>query len=78
MGKKTAERLVVELKSKIKKTSSGAAGGEKIGDALSEVIDGLAAMGYSKDEAKAAAHALDPKEKSTEQLLREALRSLSR
>lgn len=79
MGKKTAERLVVELKSKIKKNgSSNVAGGEKVGDALSEVIDGLAAMGYSKEEAKAAAQALDPDGKSTEALLREALRSLSR
>lgn len=76
MGKKTAERLVVELKSKIKQHKNG--GGEKIGDALAEVVDGLSAMGYSKEEAKAAATGLDPKGKGIEELLREALRSLSR
>lgn len=77
MGKKTAERLVVELQSKIKKKKS-AASDEKIGDVLKDVIDGLVAMGYSKEDAREVATAVDSKGKSVEDVLREALQKLAR
>ncbi|MDP2684427.1 MAG: Holliday junction branch migration protein RuvA [bacterium] len=77
MGQKTAERLVVELKTKI-----GKLGGSKVmsGDSqiMADVIDGLASMGYGKEEAKNAVQSIDAKKKSTEEVLREALKMLSK
>ncbi|MBD3311383.1 MAG: Holliday junction branch migration protein RuvA [Candidatus Magasanikbacteria bacterium] len=74
MGKKTAERVVVELKSKISKQPvvSGKRD-EKQGEKLGEVMDGLVAMGYSKDEAKRAVVGLETEDKTTEELLKQAL-----
>jgi len=77
MGKKTAERVVVELKSKI----SGAnldVPGEAMGGALGDVVGALVSMGYSPDEARQAAQELDPADKTSEELVREALRRLAR
>lgn len=71
MGKKTAERLCVELKGKIRAQSieseipnSGA---------VAEVVDALVAMGYAKNEAKERVQTLGSAGKTTEQLLKEAL-----
>jgi Holliday junction DNA helicase RuvA len=77
MGKKTAERLVMELKSKIGKETSGA-DSPNIGGILSDIIDGLSGMGYSREEAKQVALSLDIEGKKVEDLLREALKQLSR
>lgn len=74
LGAKTAERLVVELKGKIvsgvasKHRSSGA------GDIMGEVIDALISMGYSRDEAKRTVETLDSEGKTTEEVLRLALK----
>ncbi len=76
IGKKTAERMVVELKSKVA-ARAVQSGDDQVGDVLKDVIDGLVAMGYSKDDARLAATACDPAGKSLEQLLREALQSLA-
>lgn len=82
MGKKTAERLVVELKSKIKKQETRAnetgMADSPNSDVLGEVVEGLIAMGYSAAEARAAAQLLETTGKSTEMLLREALQKLAR
>jgi Holliday junction DNA helicase RuvA len=72
IGGKTAERMVVELKSKIQNPKSKI--GEVDSEILSEVIDGLVAMGYSRDEAKNTVNGVDTKGKTTEQVLREVLR----
>jgi len=76
MGKKTAERLVVELKSKIQESGIMNNESDKDSQKLSEVIDGLCALGYSNDEAKKTVQQLEEGGKSTEQLLREALRQM--
>lgn len=77
MGQKTAERLVVELKAKISKL-----GGSKIvsGDSqiMADVIDGLASMGYGASEAKDVIKSIDTKDKNTQEVLREALKKLSK
>ena len=79
IGKKTAERMVVELKSKMqKRSSSGEVRQTAGGNILEEVIDGLVSMGYSKEDARAAALTCDADGKSTEQLLRDALQTLSK
>jgi Holliday junction DNA helicase RuvA len=75
VGKKTAERLIVELKSKVAKGMSDAGVVIK-NDALSDVIDALITLGYSVLEARDVVKAIDPKGKNSEQLLREALKSI--
>ncbi len=74
LGKKTAERLVVELKNKVMSQESGGNGAPS--GVLGEVIDALVSMGYSRDEAKAAVTATESEGKNTGQVLREALQRL--
>jgi Holliday junction DNA helicase RuvA len=76
MGKKTAERLVVELQQKIGAVSSHT-DEEVNGTVMGEVIDALVAMGYQKTEAVEAVKQLDTTDKKIEQVLKEALKLLS-
>ena len=76
IGKKTAERIVVELKSKIINQRSKI--GEGVGGVLSEVIDGLVGLGYSRDEAREAVKELDSAGKDSGKLLKEALKRLGK
>ena len=79
VGKKTAERMVVELKAKVGAAGSGGTAigaGVPNGSILADVIDGLTAMGYSKEEAKDAAAQLETADKTAEMLLREALQMM--
>lgn len=80
IGRKTAERIVVELKSKVAKglKESGIANPE-VGapsDSITDVIDALVTLGYSVLAAREVVKKLNPANKSTEQLLREALTSI--
>ena len=77
MGKKTAERLVVDLQNKVTASAMKVEKGPS-GKVLSEVIDALVAMGYQKNEAIAVAKQLEVGEKKTEVVLREALRLLAK
>lgn len=75
IGKKTAEKIVLELREKVT-TSSGSKGGERSSDG--DVVDALVGLGYSLREARDAVHEL-PKELDTPSArLREALRRASR
>lgn len=76
IGKKTAERLVVELKGKVESLKvKGESGQEStMSDATIDVIDGLVALGYSVLEAREIVKKLDTAGKTSEQLLREALK----
>lgn len=74
LGRKTAERLVVELKSKIEVTDSAVSSGAV--SVLADVIEALVGMGYERSRAKDVVHSLDAEEKKTETLLREALRKM--
>lgn len=75
LGKKTAERLIVELKTKI---TTSIDGGDAYTSAessvLGEVIDGLMAMGYSKEEAKEKVKGIEVNGMTTAQLLKIALK----
>jgi Holliday junction DNA helicase RuvA len=73
IGKKTAERMIVELKSKLSKMADK---GEIVKDSgiLGEVVDALVSLGYSKVEAREAVKKLKNTNKSSEALLREALK----
>lgn len=78
IGRRTAERMVVELKSKLKTKGSKPGEVSVVGDVLGEVIDGLVALGYTKEEARSVAQGLDATGKTTEELLRMALRGISK
>lgn len=73
IGKKTAERILVELKNKI---GVGQTRVEEFEGTLGDVIEGLAALGYSLLEAREAIKNLDVKGKSSEQILKEALQRI--
>lgn len=76
IGRRTAERLVVELKNKIVRSlKTNNLEQELVGDKLADVVEALIAMGHSKDEAREIVKSLDVKDKSVEVLLKEALKS---
>jgi len=81
MGKKTAERLVVELKSKVisQKSKVNVEGNnDVIGNVMGEVIEALVGMGYQKEEVKSLVRDMDVAGKKTEEMLRDALRMLAK
>jgi Holliday junction DNA helicase RuvA len=81
IGKKTAERLLLELRDRLPKTL--AAGGTKVGagdtatDALSDIMNALLALGYNEREALTAMKGLPP-EISVADGIRAALKLLSK
>ncbi len=83
IGKKSAERIVLELKDKIKPFSTGSDGAgdfvpAKIStDAISEAEDALSALGYTSAEISSV-FAKAPKNSTTEQLVKFALKELNR
>ncbi len=78
LGKKTAERLIVELQSKVNSLGKGSKIENGESQILADVIDVLVSMGYAKDEAKNVVMDLDTKNKNTQQVLKEALRKLGK
>ena len=77
IGKKTAERLVLELKGKIGADLSGVTLGNTPNDARSDVVSALIALGYSEREALAAAKRL-PEDVPVSDGIREALKSMTK
>jgi len=82
IGKKTAERLLLELKGKL--PVAGLAAKVDVGetaaatpDALSDILNALLALGYSEREAAAAARAL-PADIGVADGIRQALKSLAK
>ncbi len=60
IGKKTAERLLLELKGKLGADLAQAGGGAPIVDANADILHALIALGYSEREALAAVKPLPP------------------
>ncbi len=77
IGKKTAERLLLELKGKLGDELSGAVAGERTLPARSDVINALLGLGYSDKEAQGAVKAL-PEGLSVSEGIRQALKLLAR
>lgn len=73
IGKKTAEKVVLELKDKVGVEKGGPAAGPQ-----GDVIEALMALGYSAKEARDAAHAVPKDLETTEEKVREALRYASK
>lgn len=85
MGKKTAEKLILELKDKIdlaavlspKQTASGPAP-VVVTDAFSEAVAALQALGYSSSEALKTVRSIEAQDDWTvDQILQEAFRKLA-
>lgn len=85
VGKKTIERILLDLKGKIVLRGSMELGvataaprrsASTMGGVAGQVVGLLTAMGYKRPEAEQAVGALETEDKTTEELLREALRSM--
>lgn len=79
VGKKIAQRVVLELKDKVQALDTGvpvaaAAPAIKKGSGKDQAADALVALGYSRSEALAALSAVDDDNLSTEEYIRLALR----
>lgn len=73
IGKKTAQRVVIELKEKLGATT----GGEELGEDQ-DVLGALQALGYSVKEARDAIHALPSDIQGAEKRIKEALKRVGR
>ena len=77
VGKKTAERLIIEMRDKIEQSPAQALmakAGKVFTDSRSEAIDALVALGYKPAEVKRLLAKLDIEDKSAEDIIRLALR----
>ena len=77
VGKKTAERLIIELRDKIKKTPdltkvSGSISGSA--DSRGEAVDALVSLGYKPSEVKKLLSSIAIENLSAEEIIRKALR----
>ncbi|GAB4289886.1 MAG: Holliday junction branch migration protein RuvA [Methylophaga sp.] len=81
VGKKTAERLIVEMRDRLKEVSnamglqnfSADSPAAPAGDARSEAVEALMALGYKSTEADKMLRGFDSEGMSTEQIIRRAL-----
>ena len=81
IGKKTAERLLLELRDRLPKTlatgGTRIGGGERENDAASDIMNALLALGYNEREALSAMKGLAP-DTSVSDGIRAALKLLSK
>jgi Holliday junction DNA helicase RuvA len=77
IGKKTAERLLLELKGKIGADLGALGGAAAVGDAQGDILQALVALGYSDKEAQAALKSL-PKDVGVSDGIKQALKALAR
>ena len=84
IGKKTAQRIALELKDKVSQSSvSAAVPSESFSapalspDAVSEAIEALIALGYSSTEARNAINQIKDQTDKPEELIRLALRAMA-
>lgn len=77
IGKKTAERLLLELKGKLGVELSVAAGAAPLSDAQADIAQALQALGYNEREAQAAIKAL-PADVGVSDGIKQALKALNR
>jgi len=88
VGKKTAERLIVEMRDRLSdwqteamtspSNASGAAATQQPVDAVSEAVSALIALGYKAPEASRMVRDLDTSGMSSETIIRQALQVLVR
>lgn len=76
IGRKTAERVIIELRTKVQSATSGLVV-EKM-ETDSDLIEALSNLGYRREDARAAVAKTDPKLSGIEERLRAALAVLSK
>lgn len=74
VGKKTADRIILELRGKLKQEESGKIVGLMESD--QDIVEALANLGYSKNQAKEALAKVDSKIIKMEERIKEALKLL--
>jgi Holliday junction DNA helicase RuvA len=77
IGKKTAERVVLELKNKIAKNLGASLSSFDLPSGLSDELDALMALGYSLPNARAALQDLNPSLSDSGERVKAALKKLS-
>jgi Holliday junction DNA helicase RuvA len=83
IGRKTAERLVIEMRDKLPKdiplpaSTATAAGPAAPGDPVSEAVSALVALGYKPNEASRAVRSASTKGLSAEEIIRQALKGMA-
>ena len=77
VGKKTAERLLLELQGKFTVSGAGAAPGSAVASSSNDIVNALLALGYNEKEADWAAKQL-PKDADVSGGIRQALKLLSK
>ena len=82
VGKKTAERLIVEMRDRLKDwQGASATGGDRVNrslkaaDPVNEALSALIALGYKPQEASRLVHAVATDDMDSETLIRAALRA---
>ena len=78
IGRKTAERLVVEMRDRLDAAACGGPPGAPGAGAETEAFDALIALGYKPVEANRLLKSAGPESGSTEELIRRALQSAAR
>ena len=77
VGKKTADRLIIEMRDKIDKSPAlrVVGSGERVAtDSRSEAVDALVSLGYRPNEVKRLLATIDVEDKTAEDIIRLALR----
>jgi Holliday junction DNA helicase RuvA len=82
IGKKTAERLIIEMRDRVEPVVVGVpaplkAGNPRMADAAADAIAGLIALGYKPHEASRFVHGLDTEGMKSEEIIRVVLKSLA-
>ncbi len=81
VGKKTAERLVVEMRDRLSDWSGASGGAHVVNvqpdviDPVEEAVNALMALGYKAPEASRLVRAVDSQHQSTEDIIRAALQA---
>ncbi len=78
IGKKTAERIVLELKDKIGALVYDSTGGQSAINLASDEIDALMALGYTLQQAREALKQVDPKITESGERIRAVLQALNK
>lgn len=80
IGKKTAERLVLELKDKVAKVSAGTVNQAKAGNSLEQdALNALTALGINRQQAETAVKKItiaEPNLSSLEEIIKKALKAI--
>jgi len=83
IGRKTAERIIIEMRDSVKKLSAPAAGGSAVGVGAaatpqSEAFSALIALGYKPPEVLKLLKAVDEPDLATTEIIRRALKSAAK